>query len=152
MVTFMYALFTGKLVTQQSLQTMEKLVDGYGMGMFPFDIAGHKGFGHNGKTEGFASSLTYYPDVRIAIAYCTNGEVWSKNWLLDAVRSILFEPPYAIPTFNAVKVPITTLDQDTGRYRSPEGLEATVRRGEAHPLSTVRSGGGTNVALSIVGF
>jgi hypothetical protein len=92
----------------------------------------------------------YFPDLpnakqitianlldHLAIAYCTNGEVWSKNWLLDAIRSILFEPDYVIPTFNPVKLSITKLDADTGRYHSKEGIEATVsRKGDELVLDT----------------
>jgi CubicO group peptidase (beta-lactamase class C family) len=59
MLTFVNAMFSGKLLGDASLHAMETLTDGYGMGMFPFDIGSHPGVGHNGKTEGFAASLTY---------------------------------------------------------------------------------------------
>jgi len=135
---FVHALFYGKLVSGASLHKMGTWVEGYGMGMFPFDVAGHKGFGHNGKTEGFASSLTYYPDEQLAIAYCTNGEVYSKNYILDGVRDILFHQPYTVPSFEPVKLSGEILDRDTGTYKSIEmGIEAIVRKnGEELLLET----------------
>ena len=78
------------------------MVDGYGMGMFPYEFDTHHGFGHNGKTEGFASSLTYYPEDKLAIAYCTNGEVYSKADILNGVLAIYFNKPFTIPNFSPV--------------------------------------------------
>jgi CubicO group peptidase (beta-lactamase class C family) len=129
LLIFINALFSGKLVTSASLRTMEKMVDGYGMGMFPFDVAGHPGFGHNGKTEGFAASLTYYPEDKIAIAYCTNGEIYSKNWILDGVKAIVLNQAFAMPDFLPVTLPEQVLDRDTGRYRSAtDGIGAVIKR------------------------
>jgi len=124
MLKFINALFTGKLVNKSSLDTMETMVDGYGMGMFPFEFGPHKGFGHNGKTEGFASSLTYYPEDKLAIAYCTNGEVYHKAKILDGVLSIYFNKSYTTPTFQPVNLSDAVLDQYTGTYTSgPSGIK-----------------------------
>jgi len=86
--------------------------------MFPYGSEKHPGFGHNGKTEGFASSISYYPADKLAISYCTNGEVYSKNYILDGVRAICFNEPYSVPTFNAIKLNDQQLDQYTGTYNS----------------------------------
>ncbi|MBV8388183.1 MAG: beta-lactamase family protein [Mucilaginibacter sp.] len=118
MLKFINALFAYKLVSKQSLDQMKTIVDDYGMGMFPYGSEKHPGFGHNGKTEGFASSISYYPADKLAIAYCTNGEVYSKNYILDAVRAICFNEPYSIPTFNTMKMTDQQLDQYTGTYNS----------------------------------
>ena len=83
LLKFANALFTGKLVSQASLHKMETMVDGYGMGMFSKEFDTHHGFGHNGQTEGCSSSLSYYPDDQLAIAYCTNGEVYHKEDILQ---------------------------------------------------------------------
>ena len=118
MLKFINALFTYKLVSKQSLDQMKTMVDSYGMGMFPYGSEKHPGFGHNGKTEGFASSISYYPADKLAISYCTNGEVYSKNYILDGVRAICFNEPYSVPTFNAIKLNDQQLDQYTGTYNS----------------------------------
>jgi CubicO group peptidase (beta-lactamase class C family) len=122
MLKFINSLFAGKLVSKQSLDQMKTMVDGYGMGMFPYGSKVHPGFGHNGKTEGFASSVSYYTTDKLAIAYCTNGEVYSKNYILDGVRAICFNEPYAIPTFKALKITDQQLDQYAGKYSSTDGI------------------------------
>lgn len=123
MLKFINALFTYKLVSKQSLDQMKTMVDGYGMGMFPYGSQKHPGFGHNGKTEGFASSISYYPADKLAIAYCTNGEVYSKNYILDGIRAICFNEAYSVPIFDAIKLNDQQLDQYTGTYNSgPDGI------------------------------
>lgn len=118
MLKFINGLFAYKLVSKTSLDQMKTMVDGYGMGMFPYGSQKHPGFGHNGKTEGFSSSISYYPTDKLAIAYCTNGEVYSKNYILDAVRAVCFDEPYAIPTFKALRLSDQQLDQYAGTYNS----------------------------------
>ena len=118
MLKFINALFTYQLVNKQSLDMMETMIDGYGMGMFPYGDKDHPGFGHNGKTEGFASSLSYYPGDKLAIAYCTNSEVYSKNYILDGVRNICFGRSYAIPTFAPIVLDDPELEKYTGNYKS----------------------------------
>ncbi len=118
MLKFINSLFAYRLVSKQSLDQMKTMVDGYGMGMFPYGSQKHPGFGHNGKTEGFSSSISYYPADKLAIAYCTNGEVYSKNYILDAVRHICFNETYSIPAFDAIKLSDQKLDQYTGTYGS----------------------------------
>jgi CubicO group peptidase (beta-lactamase class C family) len=126
MLKFINALFAYQLVNKQSLDMMKTMIDDYGMGMFPYGDQDHPGFGHNGKTEGFASSLSYYPNNKLAIAYCTNGEVYSKNYILDGVRSICFGQSYSIPAFMPVILTDNELDKYIGNYKSGSGDGLTV--------------------------
>ena len=124
MLKFMNALFIGRLLTQNSLNQMKTMIDGYGMGIFPYKFDTHNGFGHNGKTEGFASSLTFYPQDQLTIAYCTNGEVYHKADILDGVLNIYFNKPYTIPTFKPVKLNEEVLNPYIGTYSSgPSGIQ-----------------------------
>jgi D-alanyl-D-alanine carboxypeptidase len=93
MLTFISSLFAGELISTESLAQMTTIRDGYGQGLFPYGDANHAGYGHNGKTEGFGASLQYYPDSHMAIAYCTNGEVYPKAQILDRVFKICFGVP-----------------------------------------------------------
>jgi D-alanyl-D-alanine carboxypeptidase len=120
MTKFIEGLFGYKLINKESLHTMTTLVDGYGMGIFPYSFQSKKGFGHNGKTEGFASSLTYYPEDKLAIAYCTNGEVYPKADILDGVLSIYFNAPYKVPSFISLQLTAQQLDQYIGTYTSEQ--------------------------------
>lgn len=120
MVKFIEALFSYKLVSKASLDKMKTMVDDYGMGIFPYAFQSKKGYGHNGKTEGFASSLSYYPDEKLAIAFCTNGEVYPKADILNGVLSICFGAVYTIPSFKPLAVNSRDLEKYTGTYLSSQ--------------------------------
>lgn len=120
MTKFIEALFSYKLVSKASLDKMKTLVDGYGMGMFPYSFQSKKGYGHNGKTEGFASSLSYYPEDKLAIAYCTNGEVYPKADILNGVLGICFNTAYSIPVFKPLVINNQELDKYIGTYLSSQ--------------------------------
>lgn len=126
MLHFINALFTGKLISRASLDTMKAIRDGYGMGLFPYGDEQYTGFGHNGKTEGFGSSLQYYPQNNIAIAYCTNGEVYPKAEILDDIFAVCFNKPVAIPSFTPVTVAAGLLNSYTGLYSDTKtGMQLT---------------------------
>jgi CubicO group peptidase (beta-lactamase class C family) len=126
MCKFIRAVFDGKLISKSSVARMIRIEkDGYGWGMFPFGDSQHKGYGHNGKTEGFASSLQYYPENKLAIAYCTNGEVYPKDDILDKVFKICFTEPCRIPSFTPVILTEQQLQPFTGTYTGDNGLQVT---------------------------
>ncbi|MBS1606971.1 MAG: beta-lactamase family protein [Bacteroidetes bacterium] len=126
MCRFITAIFGGKLISRTSLARMTRIEkDGYGWGMFSFGDSLHTGYGHNGKTEGFASSLQYYPENRLAIGYCTNGEVYPKDRILTEVFKICFKEPVAIPTFIPVTLSQDLLQPYTGTYEGDNGLQLT---------------------------
>jgi CubicO group peptidase (beta-lactamase class C family) len=124
MCGFINALFSDMLISKNSLNIMKHMVKGYGMGMFPYGTDKHPGFGHNGKTEGFGSSLQYYPENKLSIAYCTNGEVYPKEAILNDVFNICFKQPYTIPNFDPVILNEKLLGQYTGTYSSQAGIQA----------------------------
>lgn len=118
---FITSLFAGKLISRQSLARMTTLRDGYGAGLFPFGDKAHVGFGHGGKTEGFGASLQYYPDSGLAIAYCTNAEVYPKEFILDDVFRLCFQLPCTLPTFVPIVPEDSVLQPKTGTYVSGDG-------------------------------
>jgi D-alanyl-D-alanine carboxypeptidase len=117
---FIEALFSGKLVSQNSLNQMKTITDGYGMGMFQIPFYDKKGYGHNGGIDGFQSNLAYFPNDGLAIAYCTNGAVYPMNDILIGVLSIYFNNDYKIPTFKTIVVDQTELDKYLGVYSSTQ--------------------------------
>ena len=119
MVRFINALFTGKLIGNASLKKMISMTDGYGMGIFPFDHNNSKGYGHDGRIEEFYSSVRYFPDKKLAIAYCTNGILYPRNDIIKAVRNIAFNENYSIP-FTASMVTDTALAKYIGKYTSAD--------------------------------
>lgn len=149
MLTFINSLFAGELVSAESLAQMTTIRDGYGQGLFPYGDANHVGYGHNGKTEGFGASLQYYPDSHLAIAYCTNGEVYPKAQILDRVFKICFRVPCDIPTFKPKIIDATSLARLVGSYSSADKtIEATTTAEAGNLVISVKGQPFPLVALS----
>ena len=126
---FIEALFSFKLISQTSLEQMKTIKDGYGMGMMPIPFYDKKGLGHGGSRYGFRSMLTYFAEDSLAIAYCTNGEVYLMNNILIGALCIYFDKPYTIPTFNVFYIKPEVLDTYTGVYTNEEiPLNITITR------------------------
>ena len=126
---FIEALFANKLVKESSLKLMMDMTDGMGMGMFQFPFGQKKAYGHNGGIDGFASTLAYFPDDKIAVAYCTNGQAYPMNDILIGLLSIYFNQLYTLPNFKTIDVPAEALDQYTGVYSSSQiPLKITVTK------------------------
>jgi D-alanyl-D-alanine carboxypeptidase len=128
---FIEALFGGKLVKPESLLKMKTMTDNYGMGLFQIPFWSRKGFGHNGGIDGFASNVAYFPEDSLAIAYCTNGQVYSMNDILIGALDIYFNLPYKIPTFKTYLVKPEELDKYIGIYSSKQiPLKITITKNE----------------------
>lgn len=117
---FIESLFTGKLVNEKSLLHMTTIVDGYGMGMFQFPFGNRKAYGHTGGIDGFHSMLAYFPDDSVAIAYCSNGEVYGLNDIILGSLNIFYGIDYNIPVFKSISLKSEELDRYTGIYSSSQ--------------------------------
>ena len=117
---FIEALFGGKMISQKSLDKMITMKDGYGLGIFPIPIGTKKAFGHNGGIDGFASMLLYSPEDSLAVAYCTNGQVYPVNDIMKGAIDIFYNKTYSIPTFKTLNLSNEELDQYLGTYKSKE--------------------------------
>lgn len=117
---FIRKLFTGNLVSQTSLNKMKTMIDGYGMGMFPYDVHDAKGFGHNGRTEEFYSAVRYYPERKLAISYITNGILYPRIDILDGLLKICFNDTYSIPFSNIEEFQGANLEKYLGTYSSTD--------------------------------
>jgi D-alanyl-D-alanine carboxypeptidase len=114
---FVESLFSLKLVSNSSLEQMKIMTDGYGMGMFQFPFYTKLAYGHNGGIDGFGSTLEYFPEDSLALAYCTNGQAYPMNNILIGVLSIYFNKPYSIPTFS---LKTEDLDKYLGVYSTTQ--------------------------------
>lgn len=114
---FIESLFSLKLVSHSSLEQMKTLTEGYGMGMFQIPFYEKQAYGHNGGIDDFESTLAYFPEDNLALAYCTNGQVYPMNNILIGILSIYFDKPYSIPTFN---LKTEDLDKYLGVYSSTQ--------------------------------
>jgi len=120
---FIEALFSLKLITENSLNQMKNMIDGYGMAMIKAPFHTKTGYGHGGGIDGFASNLIYFPEDNLTLAYCTNGQVYPVNDILTGVLSIYHNMEYSIPKF--IPKPVITLkteelDKYLGEYSSTQ--------------------------------
>ncbi len=100
MITFIRALFDGKLVSQQSLDKMTSTGQGFGIGLAKVPFHDRYAFGHNGGIDGFQSHLSYFPEEDVTIAITTNGLQYSLNDILIGALSIYLGYEFKIPSFD----------------------------------------------------
>ena len=117
---FITSLFEGKLLSKKSLDEMTTIKDGYGRGIFQIPFGSKKGYGHTGGIDGFSSSLGYFPDDSLAVAYIGNGQVMPVNDIMIGALSIYYNVPYKVPTFKTFDVAEATLKQYAGVYTSAQ--------------------------------
>ena len=117
---FADALFNGKLVTNESLEIMKTIKDGYGIGLFQFPFHNSVGYGHTGGIDGFSSVYSHFADDKISYALISNGSNFSINNISVAVLSAVYDKPYEIPTFTAFNLTSEDLDKYLGVYSSSQ--------------------------------
>ena len=120
MVKFIEALFAYKLVGKSSLNNMKTLIDGIGMGMFPFEHRNKMAYGHGGRIEEFYSRLQYFPNEKLTIAYITNGILYPRPDILDGILKICFNEPFTLPIFKTNALTTENLDKYSGKYSSKQ--------------------------------
>ena len=111
---FSDALFTGKLISANSLEKMKSLK----MGLFSVSFAGRTGFGHTGDRDGFRAFFAYFPDSKFSIAFTANG-LYRSN-VSNVLLSAIYDKPFEIPEFKTYHVANEDLDKYTGVYTSKQ--------------------------------
>jgi hypothetical protein len=90
-----------------SVELMKTLKDTYGMALIRFPFGERKFFGHNGKIEGFESTMGYYQQDDMTISFISNGVNYSHNDIMLGILSIYYKSPYRFPnleTLNPEKI------------------------------------------------
>lgn len=137
---FADALFNGKLVTNESLEIMKTIKDGYGIGLFQFPFHNSVGYGHTGGIDGFSSVYSHFADDKISYALISNGTNFNNNNISIAVLSAVYDKPYEIPTFTAFNLTSEDLDKYLGVYSSNQiQLKITITK-EGNTLIAQGSG------------
>lgn len=137
------ALFSGKLVSDASLNQM-KGGGVVGRGLFPIPFADNKGFGHDGKIEGYFSMLAHFPQDDVTLAVSINGLNTNSNDILIGILSIYFDKPFDLPEFKSATQPENTADllRYQGHYQSesfPLDIDLFVRDGRLFAQATGQS-------------
>jgi hypothetical protein len=129
LVKFIEALFAGKLINTEHLNLMKTQKEHYGMAMFESDFDDKNGYGHNGGIDGFTSVLIYFPDDKLAVAYCSNGGTFGTDKIKDDALHIYFNKPFSIPDFKTIGLKTEDLDKYLGVYSSTQlPLKVTITK------------------------
>lgn len=118
-VRFGHALFSGNLLTNESLQEMTVFENGYGLGVFKFPFENHTGFGHDGAIDGFRSLLVSYNTEKITYAIITNAANYKIDLISQTLLNGIFNEVYVIPSFEQVPFSEDELNRFTGIYSNP---------------------------------
>lgn len=132
LVVFSTALFGGKLVSKKSLEWMQTVQDGYGMGIFPMPFYEERGWGHTGGIDGFSSVFAFFPEGDVSFAITSNGLDMNMNDLSIAVLSSVYNKPFEVPTFSRLTLRSEELDPYLGVYSSnqiPLKIAITMKEG-----------------------
>ncbi|SEG46021.1 serine hydrolase domain-containing protein [Algoriphagus boritolerans] len=118
--TFINALFSGKLISEESLEKMKEINQGFGRGMFSFPYYERKGFGHTGGIDGFRSFLGYFPEEKLTVAVLSNGLNYNNNDILLALMDSYFGKDFEVPSFQPVVLSAVELEKYLGEYASDQ--------------------------------
>lgn len=108
MAVFIDALFNGQLISENSLDEMRSGNSFYGLGLQKLNYRGNTIYGHTGAWVS-ESSLFYYPEEGLSIAYATNGIVLPKEEILNYVLSIYSGDSFGISANKKVQSILITL-------------------------------------------
>ena len=117
---FADALFSGKLLINESLEIMKTIKDGYGIGLFQIPFYKNVGYGHTGGIDGFSSVFSHFADDKISYALISNGTNINSNDISIAVLSAVYNKPYEIPVFTTFSLTAEDLDKYLGVYASKQ--------------------------------
>jgi len=108
---FIQALFDGKIVSKESLDQMNTIRDGDGLGMEPFTFAGKTFYGHTGGGDNYGAWLAYLPEEKLAVAYTTNAKVYPVANVVRGAVDIYYNKPFTIPALESIEVSPEVLDR-----------------------------------------
>ncbi len=117
---FVEALFQEQLVSQESLQKMISIEDGYGRGIFPYPFFDKTCYGHTGGIDGFRSHMVHFKEDNLSVSITSNGTDYSVNELMLGAVSSFYNKPFAVPVFKNIQLKSKQLDQYLGKYTSDE--------------------------------
>ena len=120
LLRFIEGLFAGKIISQESLELMKEIKDGYGRGMFQYPYAEKKFYGHTGGIDGFRSLIGYFPNEKLTIVTLSNGLNFNSNDITIALLHSYFGHEVSIPSFTTVELSEEEIDQYVGEYSSEQ--------------------------------
>ncbi|MCL2738825.1 MAG: beta-lactamase family protein, partial [Bacteroidales bacterium] len=120
LLKFIHALFSGKLISENSLTIMKTIRDHFGIGLIQMPFYDKTGFGHTGGIDGFHSMFIYFPTGEISFAYTSNGMNFIGNDIAIAALRAAYNMPFEIPEFTTLEITDEELDKYLGVYSSKQ--------------------------------
>jgi D-alanyl-D-alanine carboxypeptidase len=120
---FADALFSNKIISAKSVEQMQTIKEGYGMGLFQVPFGKLKGYGHTGGIDGFSSVFHHFAKGNYSYAVTSNGTEISNNDISIVLLSAVYNQPFAIPSFakiETMEVSEEILKTYVGVYASKE--------------------------------
>lgn len=119
---FYHALFSGDLLSEESLEEMIAFDGTFGLGLIRFPFYDEYAYGHNGGIDGFQSSSAWFPESGMSYAILSNGMNYNFNDMLIGFLSISKGVDYEMPDFTE-RAEITLAEHElrayVGTYSSP---------------------------------
>ncbi len=118
LATVMAAIFHGKIISKQMLDSMKHQTDGYGFGLFEKNVLGKTAYTHDGAIDGFFSFFYYFPQEETMYVLLSNAENYSLDEVNNSILSVVFNKDFTLPVFTKYTVTVAALDQYKGTYTS----------------------------------
>src|SRR5690606_33685358 len=106
------------LMEEGSVRKMISTNQDYGLGVFRFQFESDFAYGHEGRINEYYTTLIYFPNSKLSIAYCTNGIGYPRDDIIKAVFQISNDRNYKLPNFRGIRSSEETLNEFTGNYAS----------------------------------
>lgn len=88
---FTSALFSTKLISEESLELMKEIEDGFGMGLLPTSFHLSEGYGNYGGIDEYNSFVGYYPESKLTVTAVFNGLDIEFKEVLNELLSTIFK-------------------------------------------------------------
>lgn len=101
----MHNIFQGNLVSNNSLEQMEKTnsKNWIGYGLFKVPFFEKIGYGHSGRVDEFHSFIGYFPEDKLSFSFLSNGSNIKFNEVVAGVVSKYYDRKYSYPDFKIYK-------------------------------------------------
>ncbi len=108
--TFLFSLFTGKLISADSLTKMKEINQGFGRGLFQFPFHNKKAYGHDGGIDGFRARSGYFETDGLAFALTANGMNYGMNDISIVILNMFYGLSNDIPDFEKKPIELSKID------------------------------------------
>ncbi len=116
LTVFYTNLFSGKLLSKESLQKMTSPKDEMGMGISIINYKGLLVYGHDGGIDGFRSMAIYIPSKKLAMAFTFNASRVSSTGTIIEILEAYFKGDEKLQSKSLVNLTSTGLDKYLGVY------------------------------------